>query len=259
MLPSYSPLFSLPQGILNWPWEVPQTHTLYVRKYLAAGLLQNCLQDTGKRKEWIKSKMEMGLLLRIKCSGLYCGSIVKRTFHPKSRFGVFLCVLTSIEKHPEGWFPFLFFFLSEKIYFSLPVKALLLFLFPWCFLISIPCSCILTCCKESVPGIPLSQGWIVVTSAAWLGPVAVLHPMSNLPVIGKTRHTAEGQSPTHCVGSKKLLKSRVSSAWGDLLLCWFMAQQKDSGQLGKVIIFLCFGKELAECAGNLCSKQHWPW
>lgn len=92
-----------------------QTHTVYVRKYLAAGLLQNCLQDTRKKNEWIKNKMEMRLLLSIKCSGIYYESMVKGTFHPKSRFGMVLFVLISIENTLKAGF---LFFLRKNLFFS---------------------------------------------------------------------------------------------------------------------------------------------
>lgn len=172
------------------------------------------------------------------------------TFHPKSRFGTFLCVLISKEKHPEGWFPY-YFSSSQKRFVFLPVKALLPFLFPWCFLISIPCSCTLTCCKASVPEIPLPQGWIAVTSAAWLGSAAVLHLMPNLkfPCRRKNKAYSRGTVTSHCVGSKT---SRAEFLLHEGISC--CAQQKDSGQLSNEIICLCFGRELADCAGNLCSR-----
>lgn len=69
----------------------------------------------------------MRILLSIKCLGIYCESMVKWTFHPKSRFGMVLFMLISTEKHPEGWFPFLslrkdFFFPSQSsTAFSVPM------------------------------------------------------------------------------------------------------------------------------------------
>lgn len=155
--------------------------------------------------------MEMRLLLSIKYLGIYCESMVKWTFHPKSRFGMVLFVLISTEKHPEGWFPFL----SLRKDFFFPVKALLLFLFPWCFLLSIPCSCTMTCCKASVPGIPLPQGWIGVTSAAWLASVAVLHPMPSFPVM-KNKAYSRG-TVTHLLWGLQNLQEQSFFCTGESL------------------------------------------
>lgn len=186
----------------------PQTHTVYVRKYLASGLLQSCLQDTGKRREWIKSKMEMRLLLSIKCSGIYCESTAKWTLHPKSRFGVFLCAYIN-RKTP--W-TYSYFSSSQKrfIFFS-QLKLCCFFCSHDVF--SSPSHALAHwhAEKHQCQGSPFPKGRLFVTSAAWLGPVAVLHPMPHFPAIAKTRHAAEGQTPTHCEGSK-IFKGRISSA-----------------------------------------------
>lgn len=110
-------------------------------------------------------------------------------------------MLLSIEKHPKHTYIFLPF--RKDLFFFLPVKALLLFLFPWCSLISIPCSCTPTHCKASVPGIPLPQGWIVYHISCLAGSSCCASSHAKFPCHRKNKAYSRGTDTQLTVGAAK--------------------------------------------------------
>lgn len=159
----------------------------------------------------MKSKVETRLLLTINCSGLILWVYDEVDISNSVQAGNALGGSSiDINIHTEGCFPFLFLFLSENIYFSLPVEALLLLPFPCC-LFSIPCSCTLTCCKASGCArdpTPPKVAHSHISCLARSGRCAS-SPTSSPPPRESHRHIAEGQSST-CPGGSNSFSGAVS-------------------------------------------------
>lgn len=62
-----------------------------------------------------------------------------------------------------------------------------------------------------MPGFPLPQGWLVLTSAAQLGPVAVLHPRENAGIELRDSHPLALGAPT-AAGEQSFFYTKVELA-----------------------------------------------
>lgn len=175
-----------------------------------------------------------------------------------SRIDKYINILVYVSIYSEGWFPFLFLFLSERLYFSFPVKALLLLPFPCCCLFSIPCSCMLMCCSPSgcardptPPRVARSDISCPAGSGCCASsPASSSPPRKNAGIELKDSHPLDLGAPT-AAGEQSFFCTRV-----ELAAMIHGTAERDSSQWAakSELVFLCFGKEAADCVGNFCPK-----